>query len=43
MAFNFLNTLIQHLKQKFIKKEKKILLTPRDSENLQTNFIIIKK
>ena len=43
MPFNFLNLIYQKVKNKFIKKEEKLLLTPRNSDPIQSNFIIIKK
>jgi hypothetical protein len=43
MPFNFLSIIYQKLKNNFIKKEEKLLLTPRNSDTIQSNFIIIKK
>ena len=43
MPFNFLSTLYQKLKNKFIKKEEKLLLTPRNLDPIESNFIVIKK
>lgn len=43
MPFNFINIklLFKQLKEKFIKKDEELLLTPKNSDIKHTTFIII--